>query len=145
LHQIFLFTIRYSPFFGGIMDKFKSLLLAVLRFLGLVLLVDLGLFILVSLSCLIGTRCTGVQWSERMFWAGMLVMVTAMPAVLAMLSTSQGYFDNPYTAGMDMQVAGTIIKDGRRGMNKRTRYAFRAGFIGLGAIAISALIDLLTR
>jgi len=127
------------------MDKVRGFLVGVLRFLGLVVLVDLGIFVLVSVSCLIGTRCTNVQWSERMFWAGILALVAAMPAVLAMLNTSRGYFDNPLTAGMDLQVAGTIIKDGRKGLDKRTAFALKAGAVGAGAIAISALIDILTR
>jgi hypothetical protein len=127
------------------MDKIKAALMSVLRFVGFTLLIDLGLFAIVSLSCLFGTRCTNAQWSERMFWAGMLAMVTAMPAVLAMLNTSRGYFSNPLTAGMDLQVAGTIVRDGRKGLNKRTAFAFRAGAVGAGAIAISALIDILTR
>ncbi|MFN2283812.1 MAG: hypothetical protein ACK2UQ_05290 [Anaerolineae bacterium] len=127
------------------MEKVKKVLISIGRFLGMVLLVDLGLFIVVSVSCLFGTRCTGSAWSERMFWAGILAMVTAMPAVLAMLNTSRGYFDNPLTAGMDLQVAGTIVKDGRKGLDKRTAYALKAGVVGAGAIAISALIDILTR
>jgi len=127
------------------MDKVKEFLVGVLRFLGLVVLVDLGLFVIVSVSCLIGTRCTNIQWSERMFWAGILALVAAMPAVLAMLNTSRGYFDNPLTAGMDLQVAETIIKDGRKGLDKRTAFALKAGAVGAGAIAISALIDILTR
>jgi len=126
-------------------EKVKKVLISIGRFLGMVLLVDLGLFIVVSVSCLFGTRCTGSAWSERMFWAGILAMVTAMPAVLAMLNTSRGYFDNPLTAGMDLQVAGTIVKDGRKGLDKRTAYALKAGVVGAGAIAISALIDILTR
>ncbi|MFN2111144.1 MAG: hypothetical protein ACK2UI_15930 [Anaerolineae bacterium] len=127
------------------MEKVKKVLISIGRFLGMVLLVDLGLFIVVSVSCLFGTRCTGSAWSERMFWAGILAMVTAMPAVLAMLNTSRGYFDNPLTAGMDLQVAGTIVRDGRKGLDKRTAYALKAGVVGAGAIAISALIDILTR
>lgn len=127
------------------MDKVKNALVAIGRFLGIVLLVDLGLFIVVSVSCLFGTRCTNAAWSERMFWAGILALVTAMPAVLAMLNTSRGYFDNPLTAGMDLQVAGTIVQDGRKQLDKRTAYALKAGAVGAGAIAISALIDILTR
>jgi hypothetical protein len=126
-------------------EKVKKVLVSIGRFLGLILLVDLGLFIVVSISCLFGTRCTGSAWSERMFWAGILAMVTAMPAVLAMLNTSRGYFSNPLTAGMDLQVAGTIVRDGRKGLDKRTAFALKAGAVGAGAIAISALIDILTR
>ncbi|HOU11571.1 MAG TPA: hypothetical protein PKZ84_00505 [Anaerolineae bacterium] len=127
------------------MDKVKKIFLSIARFLGLILLIDLGMFVVVSISCLFGTRCTGAAWSERMFWAGIIALVTAMPAVLAMLNTSRGYFDNPLTAGMDLQVAGTIIRDGRKGLDKRTAYALKAGAVGAGAIAISALIDILTR
>ena len=127
------------------MEKIKLALLTVVRFLGLTLLIDLGIFAVVSLTCLVGTRCTNVQWSERMFWAGMLAMIAAMPAILASLNTSRGYFSNPLTAGMDMQVARTIIKDGRKGLSKRTAFALKAGAVGMGAIGISALIDVLTR
>ncbi|HOT92518.1 MAG TPA: hypothetical protein PLJ78_10880 [Anaerolineae bacterium] len=127
------------------MDKVKDALRSIGRFIGLVLLIDLGIFVVVTISCQIGTRCTGTAWSERMFWAGIIAIITAMPAVLAGLNTSRGYFENPLTAGMDLQVAGTIIKDGRKGLDKRTAYAFKAGAVGAGAIAISALIDILTR
>jgi hypothetical protein len=75
----------------------------------------------------------------------LLAMLAALPAFLAALNTRRGYFDNPLTAGMDMQVAQTIIKDGRKGLNKRTAFALKAGAVGAGAIAISALIDVLTR
>lgn len=127
------------------MEKVKKVFTSIGRFLGIILLVDLGLFIIVSLSCLFGTRCTGAAWSERMFWAGIVALITAMPAVLAGLNTSRGYFDNPLTAGMDLQVAGTIVRDGRKGLDKRTAYALKAGAVGAGAIGISALIDILTR
>ena len=80
-----------------------------------------------------------------MFWAGIIALITAMPAVLAGLNTSRGYFDNRLTAGMDMQVAQTIIQSERKGLDKRTAYALTAGAVGLIAILISALIDILTR
>ncbi len=127
------------------MEKVKKALVSIGRFLGIVLLVDLGLFSVVSISCLFGTRCTNVAWSERMFWAGIVALLTAMPAVLAGLNTSRGYFDNRLTAGMDMQVAQTIIQSERKGLDKRTAYALKAGAVGAGAIGISALIDILTR
>ncbi len=127
------------------MEKVKKALVSIGRFLGIVLLVDLGLFIIVSISCLFGARCTNAAWSERMFWAGIIALITAMPAVLAGLNTSRGYFDNRLTAGMDLQVAQTIIQAERKGLDKRTAYALRAGAVGAGAIAISALIDILTR
>lgn len=127
------------------MKKVKKALVSVRCFLGIVLLVDLGILIVISIPCLIGTRCTNAAWSERMFWAGIIALITAMPAVLAGLNTNRGYFDNPLTAGMDLQVVGTIVKDGRKGLDKRTAYALKAGTVGAGAIAISALINILTR
>lgn len=125
------------------MEKVKGAAVAVLRFIGTTLLIDLGLLALVSISCLIGTRCTNVTYGERMFWVGMASLVAAMPAVLGSLSTSRGYYDSPFTAGMDAQVAHTIIKDGRLSLSRRSAFAWRAFSVGAVGIAISALIDIL--
>jgi len=127
------------------MENAKKSLLSVGRFLGVVLLVDLGLFLAVTLWCQMGTRCTPLEWSERMFWVGIIVMILAAPAVFAMLSTGRGFSGNPMTAGMDNAIALDIIKSERQGLNKRMIYALRMGLIGAGAIGISALIDVLTR
>ena len=80
-----------------------------------------------------------------MFWLSMLAMIAGMPAVLASLSSSRGYFDNPYTAGADMAVAGTIIQSERKELSKRTMYTLRMFSIGILGIAVSAFIELLTR
>jgi hypothetical protein len=125
------------------MRKVGQIALAVLRFLGISALIDVGLLILVSLSCLIWGPCSNAQYSERMFWVGLGGMIAAMPAVLAALGTSRGYYDNPFTAGIDAQVAQTIIKDGRRGLSKRTAFAWRMISIGAIGIGIAALIDTL--
>ena len=133
------------------MKKVKKALLNVGRFIGIILLIDLGLFTAVTVSCRIGTQrygiatCTNLEWSERMFWVGIIVMILAAPAVFAMLSTGKGFSGNPMTAGMDNAIALDIIKSERQGMNKRMVYALRMGLIGAGAIATSALIDILTR
>jgi len=125
------------------MEKVKVAAVAVLRFIGTTLLIDLALFAVVSISCLIGTRCTNEAYGERMFWAGMASLVAAMPAVLSSLSTSQGYYNSPFTAGQDAKVALTIVKDGRLSLNRRSAFAWRAFSVGAVAIAISALIDTL--
>jgi hypothetical protein len=127
------------------MEKVKAVAAAVLRFIGTTLLIDLGLFVLVSVSCLIGTRCTNLAYGERMFWVGMASLIAAMPAVLGSLSTSRGYYDSPFTAGMDAQVALTIIKDGRLSLSRRSAFAWRAFSVGIVGIAISAVIDTLGR
>ena len=125
------------------MAKVWQVVLGILRFLGISLLIDLGLLVLVSLSCLIWGPCANAQYSERMFWAGMAAMVAAMPAVLAALNTSRGYYNSPFTAGQDAKVALTIAKDGQQGLNKRTAYTWRMITIGMFGIGIAALIDVL--
>ena len=127
------------------MEKVKKVLLSIGRFIGVILLIDLGLFVAVTISCQIGARCTNVAWSERMFWVSMGAMILAAPAVFAMLSTGKGFSSNPMTAGMDNAIALDIIKSERQGLNKRMLYALRMGLIGAGGIGISALIDVLTR
>lgn len=127
------------------MEQVKSTILDVLRFLGISLLINLGLFAAVSISCLIGTRCDNTAWSERMFWVGLISMLGAMPAVLAALGSNQGYYSDPLTAGMDAQVALTIAKDNRRSLSKRSKFALRSASIGIFGIVTSALIDLLGR
>ncbi len=127
------------------MEKVKKALVGIGRFLGLILLIDLGLFIAVTISCQIGTRCSNIAWSERMFWVGIAAIICGAPAVVAMLSTSRSFSINPMTAGMDNAIAIDIIQNERRGMNKRVGFALRMGLIGAGCIAISALIDILTR
>ena len=125
------------------MEKVKAVVVATLRFIGITLLIDLGLFVLTSISCLIGTRCTNAVYGERMFWVGMASLIAAMPAVLGSLSTSRGYYNSPFTAGQDAKVSLTIVKDGRRSLDRRSAFAWRAFSVGAVAIAISALIDTL--
>lgn len=125
------------------MQKVGAAVLGVLRFIGISLLIDLGLFVAVTLSCLIVGPCSNDIYSERMFWVGMVASVAAMPAVLAALSTNRGYYDSPFTAGMDAQVAHTIIEDGRLSLTKRSRYMWRMITIGAGGIGLAAAIDLL--
>jgi len=125
------------------MEKVGSVVVTVLRFLGISLLVALGILLLVGLSCLIGTRCDNTAYSERMFWAGMIVAMGAMPAALAMLGSNQGYYNSPFTAGQDAKVALTIANDARRSLDKRTAFALRAASIGIMCMGLSALVDFL--
>jgi hypothetical protein len=127
------------------MDRIKYTISGITRFLSISLFIDLGMFLLVSALCLFTDNCSGAQWSEYMFWLSMLVLIAGMPAVLASLSASRGYFDNPLTAGQDMLVAQTIIQSERRQLSKRTLYTLRMFSIGIIGIAISAFIDILTR
>jgi len=125
------------------MDKVKAYTIAVLRFIGVSLLIDIGMFVLVSISCLIGTRCSNVAYSERMFWVSMAALLVAMPGILSALGTHQGYYSDPMTAGMDAKVARTIAEDGHLSLNKRTGLILRAASVGAIGIGFSALIDIL--
>ena len=127
------------------MDKVKRVISTITRFFLISLLIDLGMFLAVSAFCLLSKNCFGALWSEYMFWLSMLALIAGMPAVLASLSSSRGYFDNPMTAGADMAVAGTIIQSERREMSKRTIYTLRMFSIGFIGIIISAIIEVLTR
>jgi hypothetical protein len=117
-------------------------ILGVLRFLGISLAIAAGLFLLVTLSFVIWGPLTKDAYSERMFWVGFGATVCGMPAVLSSLGTNRGYYNSPFTAGLDAQVAHTIVKDGRRGLTKRTRFAWRMFSVGGLGIAFAALIDL---
>ncbi len=125
------------------MEKVARFLLALLRYFGTSLLVAVGLFVGVSLSCLVWGPCTSTVYSERMFWTGLAAIVVGMPAIFSALSVSRGYYDNPFTAGIDSQVADTIVKDGRLSLTKRSNFAWRMFTIGLFGIGFAALIDVL--
>lgn len=127
------------------MESVKAIISGIARFLSISLLIVLGIFLLVSVFCFTRDTCTGVGWSEYMFWASMLALIAGMPAVVASMSSSRGYFDNPMTAGADLAVAKTIVQSERRDLSKRTMYTLRMFSIGIFGIAISAFIDILTR
>ncbi|TFG71941.1 MAG: hypothetical protein E4H27_03580 [Anaerolineales bacterium] len=86
-----------------------------------------------------------MTWSEYMFWFSMLAFIAGMPAVVASMSSSRGYFDNPLTAGADLAAAKTIVQSERRDLSNRTMYTLRMFSIGILGITTSAVIDLLTR
>ncbi len=123
-------------------EQVKRSVVAGMRFIGISFLAALGLFILVTLSRLIWPTDIG-GYSERMFWAAFAALIAGMPAVLAGLSTSQGYYNSPFTAGQDAKVSHTIIADGRRSMSGRTRYAWRMFTIGFFGLGFAALITIL--
>ncbi len=123
----------------------KAKVTQALRFVGVALLVDGAIVLVVGLSCLVGNHCTAVQFSERMFWAGIVAMMGGLPAVVATLSTGRGYFGDPFTAGQMGKIATEIIQREKKEERKRYGFALRMALIGIGAIAISALIEALAR
>ncbi|MGC9348338.1 MAG: hypothetical protein ACP5JG_09395 [Anaerolineae bacterium] len=125
------------------MRKVLLKLVGILRFVAISLAIDVALFLLVTLSCVLGSQCTNVTYSERMFWVGMAALLIGLPAVFASLGSFQGQFGDPFLAGQQMKVADAVIKDARLHMSKRARFAWRFLTIGVGGIAIAALIDIL--
>jgi hypothetical protein len=126
-------------------QTFMGVVLGILRFVGISLLIAIGLFLLVTLSFLIWGPLTATAYSERMFWVGFGATICGMPAVLSSLGTNQGYYNSPFTAGLDAQVAHTIVKDGRKGLTRRTKFAWRMFSIGAFGISFAALIDLISK
>ncbi len=123
----------------------KAKVTKALRFIGIVLLIDGAIVLVVGISCLLGNRCTAVQFSERMFWAGIVAMMGGLPAVVATLSTGRGYFGDPFTAGQMSKIATELIQREKKEEQKRYGFALRMALVGIGAIAISALIEALAR
>ncbi len=129
----------------GVRGVMKLRLLSALRFVGIALLVDGAIVLVVGLSCLVGNRCTAVQFSERVFWAGIVAMMGGVPAIVATLSTGRGYFGDPFTAGQMGKIATEIIQREKKEERKRYGFALRMALIGIGAMAISAVIEALSR
>ncbi len=127
------------------MTRFKEAISGIAKFLCISLLIDLAMFLLASFLCFRGETCTSMAWSEFMFWFSMIAFIAGMPAVVASMSSSRGYFDNPLTAGADLAAAKTIVQSERRDLSKRTMYTLRMFSVGILGIATSAAIDFLTR
>ncbi len=145
------------------MDTLKSRGIAVLKFIGLSLLVDLALFVVVSLSCLIGTRCTRLVWSARMFWVGMVPLTIGMAGMISWLGSGP----RPWAIDIsdeeeddqedederpEVAVSGAPPHDfedasdgDSESLSTRARFALRMLSVGAGGFAISVLIDVLTR
>jgi hypothetical protein len=142
------------------MDKLLSRAVSVLKFLGVSLLIDLGLLAAVGLSCIIGTRCTRLMWSERMFWVGMIPLMIGLGGMIRWLgsgrrpvkyksSDEQETEDDDVSADVrpyDMDEGFRADEDGdAEGLSSGAKFALRMASVGAGAYILSALIDVLTR
>lgn len=125
------------------MDKTKKIAGAALRLIGEALLVDLGIFTLVSLSCLIGTRCTGILWGERLFWAGLFILVVAGGVVVTVLGA--GKRPNYREVAKDGKYEAFDDPEEEAKYARRGRFAVQAVLTGMGIILVSVLIDTLAR
>lgn len=123
-----------------------SVLFKVVRFVGLVILVDLGIFTVVAMTCIWGgTHCDALMWSNRMFWGGLIAYVAAAPAIIASLNTASGVEATTFGSAWALDAAVNVISHERKALNKRWIYFWHMVAIGSGAVAISALISTLAQ
>lgn len=151
------------------MDTLKSRGIAVLKFIGISLLIDLGLLAAVGLSCVIGTRCTRIMWSERMFWVGMIPLMVGLAGMISWLGSGPRPFaikpseedeDEEEEGEREQPVAGRpevrsyadqeawdpdAESEDSKGLSSRAQFALRMFSVGAGAYLLSALLDVLTR
>jgi hypothetical protein len=143
------------------MDTLKSRGIAILEFIGLSLLIDLALLAAVGLSCLIGPQCTGLMWSERMFWLGMVPMMIGLGGIISWLGSGERpitYKSSDAKKDDEDEKQEAEVPQGARphefngdpdedsdGLSGRAKFALRMLSIGAGAYAISALLDVLIR
>ena len=144
------------------MNTLKSRGIAVLEFIGLSLLIDLALLAAVGLSCLIGPQCTGLTWSERMFWLGMVPLMIGLGGMISWLGSGERPItykssDVKKDDDEDEEQEAEVPQAARPyefnddpdgdldGLSGRAKFALRMLSIGAGAYAISALLDVLIR
>ena len=152
------------------MDKVKTRVDAILRFLGISLGIGLGLFAAVSLSCLVGTRCTAVMWSERMFWVSMVPLVLGMGGMIGRLGSGRPPAkpkdshvndeaeneaacdpgDPTCSAGLsDVEGYGVPeqnpMGEESKGLGQTARFALLMLTVGVSGFIISALIEVVSR
>jgi hypothetical protein len=117
----------------------KSVVLYVLRD---ILLVDLGFLVAVLLSFLVFGKLSAIAVSERMVWVGMIVISLGGIAIVAtgVAGRSFGvpvFIRKPEDAKKLLEKAPEI----RQEQEKRYNAGARLWLIGMGCIAIGALIE----
>ncbi len=124
--------------------QFKTVLLKVLRFVRDVLLVDLGISLLVAITFLFSRNFTFGHYSERLFWVGLgMTLLAALVAFGAMFSGRK--FGIPVLIRKPEEAKNLLdhFGDWRAEVDKRHDVSIQLFFIGIGCIAISALVQTL--
>lgn len=126
--------------------KKTSVLFKVMRFMGLVLLVDLGIVAVVAVTCFWGgSHCDVMMWSDRIFWGGIIAYMGGMPAIIASLNTASGVEATMFGSAWAQNAAVDVIAHEHKALSGRWIYLLHMLAIGSGAIAISALISTLAQ
>lgn len=107
-----------------------------------VLLVDAVIFVFVLFSFLFFGTLTAVALSERMFWAGMIPMMMGAVAIMATAVAGRSFgvptfIRKPEDAKKLLEKAPEIHAE----REKRYNAGARLWLIGMGCVAISALIE----
>jgi hypothetical protein len=124
----------------------QEILLGIWRYLRFVLLTTLAILIATALSFLIWGPFTFPKYSERLFWAGIGAVIVGGMAIWAALG-SYSTLGTPsiLTAPGDAPIATWRIGEQLRMNARRYGFSFRMAAVGILCIALSALIEVLTR
>jgi hypothetical protein len=104
--------------------------------------VDLGIFGVVAVSFIFWGPRSALALSERIFWAGMIVMLAGAVVFIGTGFTSKSFgvpviIRRPEEARQFMEKAPVI----RAEVERRYNVGARLWFIGMGCVAISALVE----
>lgn len=122
--------------------RFKTVLLKALVYFRDILLVDLGICLLVAVTFLFTKKFSFLAYSERIFWAGLVTtLLGGLVAFAAMFSgRSLGIptiIRKPEEAKNFLDHFEEYIEE----VNKRHDVSINLFIVGVGCIAISALIQ----
>ncbi len=120
----------------------KKAAIVVFRYIGRTLLVSLGASVVACLSFIITGGLTSVSLSDRIFWAGMAVMMVSVVLVIAISSVGTGLgipgmIRRPEEAKEFMDKHFQL----RAGLEKRYDLCILLWLAGMGCIGFSALIQ----
>ena len=107
-----------------------------------VLLVDVVIFLVVMVTFVFHGPLNAIAVSERVFWAGMIVMLLGAVVTAATLFTGKSFgvpmiIRKPEEARRFLDLSPEINAE----KEKRYNVGARLWFIGMGCVAISALVE----
>lgn len=122
--------------------RMKTVLAKALLYLRNVVLVDLAIGVLVAITFLFSGGFTFTALSERIFWVGLVI--TLLAGIVALASTFSGRsLGIPVIIRRPQEAKNLLDHFGeyRAEVDKRQDVSIQLFIIGLGCIAISALVQ----
>lgn len=123
----------------------QTVLLKIVNYLAKkVLVFDLGLMALAALSFVFTGNLTGVAYSERIFWIGLVVFLIAGTIAMAQMVPGRILFF-PFNIRRIEDARKFVKETGefREQAEKRIDLGLQLFLIGLGCLAVSALVQTL--